>query len=221
MTRVQFEGAPERAKPFIEPSVWAELQPFDAKNDLHLDRVAEGLLTAFLRDNDAEAFKALVELVSPRLEQLADKITEELAVIMRPSDLVSTLMGRLFIITESSGPPPTHFLAEAAERMTAEAESWIRDYAMADVTPTDLADGEQGPGPDTVSQGYRNIVQICYHRLDLAHRRFLFAHDVMGLSVAQVASRYDLTVEQAAKAVHDAKHRLDELVQAAQEGGSA
>ena len=218
---MQFEGAPERAKPFIEPSVWAELQPFNVRNDLHLDRLTEGLLASFLKNNDADAFKALVELLGPRLEQLADQITEDLAVIMRPSDLVSTLMGRLFITTEASGPPPKHFLADAAERMTAEAEAWIRDYAMADVTPTDLADGELGPKPNTVTQGYRNIVQICYHRLDISHRRFLFAHDVRGLSVAQVASRYNLTVEQAAKAIHDAKHRLDELVQAAQEGGSA
>lgn len=217
---MQFEGASERAKAFVDPALWEQLQPFDATNDLHLDRMAEGLLTRFRQDDESGAFKALIELTSWRLEQIANSVAVELGLIMPPADLATTFAGRLFLTTERPGSPTKHFLAEAARQMTEEAEAWVRDYALTDVTETDRADGELGPQPDTVSNGYARIVQTCFHRLDLALRQVLRAFEIEHLSVADIGARYNLSTEQAAEKIHEAKHRLDELVQAAQEGSA-
>ncbi len=220
MASVQFEGAPERARAFVDPQLWEALQPFDLANDLHLDRMAEGLLDRFRQQDDGKAFKALLELTSWRLEQIAAEVAAEVGLIMPPADLASTFASRLFITTKRPTAPTKHFLAEAARQMTEEAEAWVRDYALTDVTAADRADGELGKAPNTVSRGYAQIVRACFHRLDKELRQFLRAFDVEQLSVKEIAARYNLTTEQAAKKVHDAKHRLDELVQAAQEGSA-
>ncbi|MFT7465308.1 MAG: hypothetical protein ACI9EF_003673, partial [Pseudohongiellaceae bacterium] len=117
MASVQFEGASERAKAFVDPALWEQLQPFDPSNDLHLDRMAEGLLTRFRQDDESEAFKALIELTGWRLEQIATDIAIEQGLIMPPADLATTFAGRLFITTERPESPTKHFLAEAARQM--------------------------------------------------------------------------------------------------------
>jgi len=223
---VQFEGAPEDAREwadrYVDRSAWDAIQPFDASNDVHLETVASALHYAFLTKNDRQAFNRLVELMAPRLHALAEDIAQELGLIKPAGDLVAAFFSRIFIDTNAPAAPVGHFIAHAAERIRAEAEAWARDFALADTSPAappaPTGFVASDPSPDTIGRDYATLVQTCFHRMDVEHRRLLRAKDVQGLDIPKIAARYDISESEARERLTAARFRLNELIAIAMGG---
>jgi len=196
---VSFEGAPEWAGDYLDPTQFDASEHFDPSNDLHLERLASALHFAWLTRDDQDAFRRLAEIAAERIQRIGMDVAQDLGVLLPPNHLAEAFFSRLFIDRSRPDAPVPHFLAYVADQMSGEAEAWARDMACDD------------PPKRSDPKHYAKCVQIAFHQLAPEERRLLRAKQFFRMSDADLATRYDLDVAAIPAAVAKVRLRLDEL----------
>jgi len=215
----------------------AECRPQpDVSNPRHVDRLARGLLTRFLERDDGEAFTLLIELTHEPLLDACERIARDVGLVADLHELVAGVFSRVFVDTRATGLGGS-FLDRATEELEREAEAWVRDLALRDLPAPRASTGDADPtAPDRIGRRapggdgrgaphdgdevraphgggtdgdlYTDLVQTCFHRLDLVDRRLLRAGEVEGLGERQIAVTFGLAGEDVRRLLVEAHRRL-------------
>ena len=108
--------------------------------------------------------------------------------------------------------------------MREHAETLVRDIALSSVSdPTSAVHWDSSGQPREMggpSDAHARATRVCFHRLDLPHRRVLRASQVDGLGKHDIAKQLALPVNEVEALLLEAVDRLDRAVAKELEGGS-
>lgn len=212
----------ERIRQIVGAEALPDLAQLDRTNDLHVDRAATALLRHFLRTNAVPAFELLVDLTVDRVAELAAGVARDQGLLEPGDELAEAFFAHLF--TQVGGEPPeaASFLRLSVDRMAGEAEARARDLALR------RASDPEGPvlwenGAPRLEGGedglHGRATRICFHRLDLPHRRALRARDVDGWTVDQIAELLEVPAADARELLAEADRRLHDAIERELGGG--
>ncbi len=208
-------------------------EPFDPRDDGHLETLAGQLLHHFREHDDVDAYVALVELTQDRLQQVASGVVRRLALVLDPDDLVASFMARLFTdVRRRQDARVRRFLSLAYTMMRFDALNQLRlarrararglRYGEREATwrrPADPADHasrrETEPGLARVGTLLLAVVSRCFHGLGLRDRRVLICREIEGMTYDEVAEALDLPRTQVGMILKRARERLMTRVDAA------
>lgn len=209
------ENLPERIRKVAGDEALDGLPALDRADPLHIDQVARHLVKKLQEKDDPEVLEVLVDLSQEKLEEVARQAALEHGLAMDSGDLVVSFFSHLVVDVRRPGRDVRHFLKEAADRIQAEAEAWVRDWACMDLPKDPTQQGKDGHDP------YMQIVRTCFHRLDTDLRRLLRAADVEQMTTAQIAKTFSLPEEDVELQLEQARFGLARAIAQAMAGGES
>jgi len=203
-------------------------QPFDPRDDAHLDRLAAPLLHRFREQDDTAAFTLLVELTQRRVSRIALQVTRQLAMAIDPEDLVAAFFARLFTDVRKRQPVVQHFLGLAHTSMRNDALNQLRQYKRAQARHTvwteqrllekvadpsvQAEDNEQVAILRRFGTVFLSVLGQCFHELSERDRRVLIAREVDGLTYDGIAETLALPRNQVGMIVKRAREHLSQRI---------
>jgi RNA polymerase sigma factor (sigma-70 family) len=202
-------------------------EPFDPRDDRHVDLAACLLLHRFRTANSADAFTVLVQIALPRASLIARRITRQLGLAVDPDDLVASFFARLFVDLRQDQPLVHRFLGLAHTSMRNDAFNQLRQYRRAQArhaiwgerllgTAQDpvalIAEREQSVILQRSGTAFLLVVNQCFHELPERDRRVLLAREVDGLSYDGIAEALGLPRNQVGMILKRARARLAERI---------
>lgn len=219
------DGGLERIREMLGADALSDLSALDLSVDLQVDRAAAALLKRFREEDDAAAFRLLVDFTSDRLATIAQDIAADLGMGTNSYDLVTNFFSRLFIDLSPREKVPLHFLASAAEKLEEDAETVIRDLALSEVPdpeePTVWQDGSQQEKQNHTEAMVAHAARIGFHRLDQTYRRVLRAKDISGLSTSDIATQQGTSYAEMEALLQTARERLARAIDDVLKGPSS
>ncbi len=198
-------------------------EPFDPRDDRHVDLAACVLLHHFREHDSADAFTVLVQLSQMRTSAIARRITRQLGLAVDPDDLVATFFANLFVDLVKDQPLVHRFLGFAHTAMRHEALNQLRQFRRAQARhiiwgqrflggsadpSTVIAEREECELLERSGTTFLLVVNQCFHELSERDRRVLLAREADGLSYDDIAVRLDLPRNQVGMILKRARTRL-------------
>jgi len=202
-------------------------EPFDPRDDRHVDLAACVLLHRFREHDSADAFTVLVQISQVRMSVIARRITRQLGLAVDPDDLVATFFANLFVDLAKDQPLVHRFLGFAHTAMRHEALNQLRQYRRAQarhliwgerflggaVDPaTVIAEREECELLERSGTTFLLVVNQCFHELTERDRRVLLAREADGLSYDDIAVKLDVPRNQVGMILKRARMRLAERI---------
>jgi RNA polymerase sigma factor (sigma-70 family) len=198
-------------------------EPFDPRDDSHVDLAACALLHHFREHDSPDAFTVLVQISHVRATAIARRLTRQFGLAVDPDDLVAAFFANLFVDLRKEQPLVHRFLGFARTAMRNDALNQLRQYRRAQARHALFSERFLGGASDPAlviaereqcellqrsGRVFLVVVNQCFHELGERDRRVLIAREVDALSYDGIAAELALPRNQVGMILKRARQRL-------------